>query len=33
MAASLDMTQSNYARLEKDDNRISIPRLVVIANH
>jgi transcriptional regulator with XRE-family HTH domain len=31
MAASLDMTQSNYARLEKDDNRISIPRLIVIA--
>ncbi len=31
MAASLDMTQSNYARLEKDDNRISLPRLIVIA--
>jgi transcriptional regulator with XRE-family HTH domain len=31
MAASLDMTQSNYARLEKDDNRISVPRLIVIA--
>ncbi len=25
------MTQSNYARLEKDDNRISVPRLLVIA--
>jgi transcriptional regulator with XRE-family HTH domain len=31
MAASLDMTQSNYARLEKDDNRISVSRLIVIA--
>ena len=31
MAVSLDMTQSNYARLEKDDNRISVPRLIVIA--
>jgi transcriptional regulator with XRE-family HTH domain len=31
MASALDMTQSNYARLEKDDNRISIPRLIVIA--
>jgi transcriptional regulator with XRE-family HTH domain len=31
MAVSLDMTQSNYARLEKDDNRISVPRLLVIA--
>jgi transcriptional regulator with XRE-family HTH domain len=31
MASALEMTQSNYARLEKDDNRISVPRLVVIA--
>jgi transcriptional regulator with XRE-family HTH domain len=31
MAVSLDMTQSNYARLEKDDNRISVTRLIVIA--
>jgi transcriptional regulator with XRE-family HTH domain len=31
IAVSLDMTQSNYARLEKDDNRISVPRLLVIA--
>jgi transcriptional regulator with XRE-family HTH domain len=31
MAAALEMTQSNYARLEKDDNRISVPRLQVIA--
>jgi transcriptional regulator with XRE-family HTH domain len=31
LAGALDITQSNYARLEKDDNRISIPRLIVIA--
>lgn len=31
MAAALDITQSNYARLEKDDNRLSVPRLIVIA--
>ena len=31
LAAALDITQSNYARLEKDDNRISIPRLIIIA--
>ena len=31
IAAALDMTQSNYARLEKDDNRISVTRLIVIA--
>ena len=31
LAAALDITQSNYARLEKDDNRISVPRLIVIA--
>ena len=31
MASALDITQSNYARLEKDDNRISVPRLIVIA--
>ena len=31
MAAAFDITQSNYARLEKDDNRISVPRLIIIA--
>jgi transcriptional regulator with XRE-family HTH domain len=31
LAAALDITQSNYERLEKDDNRISVPRLIVIA--
>jgi transcriptional regulator with XRE-family HTH domain len=31
MASALDITQSNYARLEKDDNRISVPRLIIIA--
>jgi transcriptional regulator with XRE-family HTH domain len=31
MAAALDITQSNYARLEKDDDRISVPRLIIIA--
>lgn len=31
MAEVLEITQSNYARLEKDDNRISIPRLIIIA--
>jgi transcriptional regulator with XRE-family HTH domain len=31
LASALDITQSNYARLEKDDNRISVPRLIVIA--
>lgn len=31
MANALDITQSNYARLEKDDNRISVPRLIIIA--
>jgi adenylosuccinate lyase len=25
------MAQSNYARLEKDDNRLSVPRLIIIA--
>jgi transcriptional regulator with XRE-family HTH domain len=31
LASALDITQSNYARLEKDDNRLSVPRLIVIA--
>jgi transcriptional regulator with XRE-family HTH domain len=31
MASALDITQSNYARLEKDDNRLSVPRLILIA--
>jgi transcriptional regulator with XRE-family HTH domain len=31
MASVLGITQSNYARLEKDDNRISVPRLIIIA--
>jgi transcriptional regulator with XRE-family HTH domain len=30
LASALDITQSNYARLEKDDNRISVPRLIII---
>jgi transcriptional regulator with XRE-family HTH domain len=32
LASALDITQSNYARLEKDDNRISVPRLIIIAS-
>jgi transcriptional regulator with XRE-family HTH domain len=32
LASALAITQSNYARLEKDDNRISVPRLIIIAN-
>ena len=31
LAFCLEITQSNYARLEKDDNRISVPRLLIIA--
>ena len=31
LASALDITQSNYARLEKDDNRISVTRLIIIA--
>jgi transcriptional regulator with XRE-family HTH domain len=31
LATALDITQSNYARLEKDDNRISVTRLIIIA--
>ena len=31
LASALDITQSNYARLEKDDNRLSVPRLIIIA--
>jgi transcriptional regulator with XRE-family HTH domain len=31
LASVMDITQSNYARLEKDDNRISVPRLIIIA--
>jgi transcriptional regulator with XRE-family HTH domain len=31
LASALDITQSNYARLEKDDNRLSVPRLILIA--
>jgi transcriptional regulator with XRE-family HTH domain len=31
LASALDITQSNFARLEKDDNRISITRLIIIA--
>jgi transcriptional regulator with XRE-family HTH domain len=31
LAEALEISQSNYARLEKDDDRISIPRLLVIA--
>lgn len=31
MAAVIGVTQSNYGRLEKDDERISVPRLLLIA--
>ena len=31
LASALNITQSNYARLEKDDNRLSVPRLILIA--
>jgi transcriptional regulator with XRE-family HTH domain len=31
LAAVLNITQSNYARLEKDDDRINVPRLIIIA--
>jgi transcriptional regulator with XRE-family HTH domain len=31
IAEALDITQSNYARLEKDDKRITVPRLIIIA--
>lgn len=31
MALELDVAQSNYGRLEKDDNRITIPKLLKIA--
>ncbi len=31
LAQRLDITQSNYGRLEKDDSRLTAPRLVTIA--
>lgn len=31
MALELDITQSNYGRLEKDDNRLTVPKLQKIA--
>lgn len=31
MASELEITQSNYGRLEKDDNRLNIPKLKKIA--
>lgn len=31
MALELDHTQSNYGRLEKDDKRLNVPKLVKIA--
>ena len=30
MAIELDMNQSNYGRLEKDDNRLTVPKLIKI---
>ncbi|MCG2429691.1 helix-turn-helix domain-containing protein [Aequorivita xiaoshiensis] len=31
MASELEVTQSNYGRLEKDDNRLNVPKLKKIA--
>jgi transcriptional regulator with XRE-family HTH domain len=31
MAYELDLTQSNYGRLEKDDKRLNVPKLMKIA--
>jgi len=31
MASELDITQSNYGRLEKNDNRLTAPKLLKIA--
>lgn len=31
MAMSLDITQSNYGRLEKDDRRLTVPKIQKIA--
>lgn len=31
LAACLELTQSSYGRLEKDDNRLTIPKLLKIA--
>jgi len=31
MAMELNITQSNYGRLEKDDNRLTVPKLMKIA--
>lgn len=31
MALELDVSQSNYGRLEKDDNRLTVPKLLKIA--
>ncbi|TSJ41285.1 helix-turn-helix domain-containing protein [Fluviicola chungangensis] len=31
LASCLNITQSNYGRLEKDDSRLSAPRLMIIA--
>src|SRR5690606_11993990 len=31
MAMELNMSQSNYGRLEKDDNRLTVPKLLKIA--
>lgn len=31
MALEMDMTQGNYGRLEKDDNRLTVPKIQKIA--
>src|SRR5690606_12786810 len=31
MAMELEVSQSNYGRLEKDDNRLTVPKLLKIA--
>ena len=31
LAACLDITQSNYGRLEKDDSRLNVPKLLKIS--
>ncbi|WP_066439209.1 helix-turn-helix domain-containing protein [Chryseobacterium sp. CCH4-E10] len=32
MAYELDISQSNYGRLEKDDRRLNVPKNIKIAN-
>lgn len=33
MAHQLEITQSSYGRLEKDDNRLSVPKIIKIAEY